>query len=249
MCYDKTLDNHYLILTLAAIARELEAMYGNVLENPAVKHIRLALGLPPSHHGALKEKYKSFFMNGGEPYHFEYNQKAYVITVDAVDVWVQGFAAAVGSSEYAEIKDHALAYVVDIGGYTTDVIKMNSGKVDMHFCESLDMGVIHLYGAVQSAVMAMHQVEIDSLLIEAILAGRYKDKPEIVKTAKEAAQAYIDELVRKLAEKKINFTLGYFVFIGGGAQLFKPALRKALSNTSSVFVADVSATNSFTKEL
>ena len=56
---DKTRDERYFILSLFAIAKELEA-HGS---GTGIQKIDLSIGLPPEHYGALKEKFADYFKN------------------------------------------------------------------------------------------------------------------------------------------------------------------------------------------
>ncbi len=57
---DKTQDDRYFILTLFAIARELQKMG---IDSP-YEEIDLAVGLPPEHFSSLRDKFKSYFCRG-----------------------------------------------------------------------------------------------------------------------------------------------------------------------------------------
>ena len=54
---DKTNDERYFILTLIAIAKELESAG----RNAPFEQVQLAVGLPPEHYGVLKNKFANYF--------------------------------------------------------------------------------------------------------------------------------------------------------------------------------------------
>ena len=54
---DKTNDERYFILTLIAIAKELESAGRHM----PFEQIQLAVGLPPEHYGVLKNKFANYF--------------------------------------------------------------------------------------------------------------------------------------------------------------------------------------------
>ena len=54
---DKTQDDRYFILSLFAIARELEANG----RHSHIEHIELAVGLPPEHYGILRDSFCKVF--------------------------------------------------------------------------------------------------------------------------------------------------------------------------------------------
>lgn len=58
---DKTQDERYFILTLFAVAKELEKA-GSF---SPFEQIDLAVGLPPEHYGALKNKFAQYFKRNG----------------------------------------------------------------------------------------------------------------------------------------------------------------------------------------
>ena len=58
---DKTQDERYFILTLFAIAKELEAA-GHYMPT---ERIDLAVGLPPEHYGVLKDRFAKYFKRDG----------------------------------------------------------------------------------------------------------------------------------------------------------------------------------------
>lgn len=90
---DKTQDDRYFILSLFAIARELDAR-----ENYSpVENIDLAVGLPPEHYGVLKEKFAKYFKSH-DAVKFVYKDKPYNIFINKVMVFPQAYAAVVPQS-------------------------------------------------------------------------------------------------------------------------------------------------------
>ena len=96
---DKTQDERYFILTLFAIAKELE----DTGRYSPVEQIQLAVGLPPEHYGVLKDKFARYFKRDGI-IKFVYKDKPYSIMIDKVMVFPQAYAAVVPKqhgSQYA----------------------------------------------------------------------------------------------------------------------------------------------------
>lgn len=90
---DKTQDERYFILTLFAIAKELE----DTGRYSPVEQIQLAVGLPPEHYGVLKDKFARYFKRDGI-IKFVYKDKPYSIMIDKVMVFPQAYAAVVPKS-------------------------------------------------------------------------------------------------------------------------------------------------------
>ena len=88
---DKTADFRFFILTLFAIAMELE---GKTQIHPEdVVQIQLPIGLPPKHFAELYEKYEAFFRAEGKVLDLNFNGKPYHICIQDVRAFVQDFAA------------------------------------------------------------------------------------------------------------------------------------------------------------
>ena len=132
---DKTRDESFFILSLFAIAKEL-AFAGPL---PSAEKVDLAVGLPPEHYGILKDKFRDYFKRN-ESIQFIYNDKPVTIMIRDVFVYPQAFAAI--APQKGQLKHHLRLFLVDIGGYTTDVLLLRQGKPDMQFCRSLESGVI-----------------------------------------------------------------------------------------------------------
>ena len=233
---DKTKNNNYYILSLFGIAKELE------LAEPERKNfdedINLVIGLPPSHISLLKEKFKEYFMQDEGNVSFVYNEKHFNIVIKDIQVLPQGYPAAL--KYVGKYKDYPTSYIIDIGGYTTDVFVLNKGMPDLNLCESVDMGVIQMCNEVKTAVNREIGAEIGDIEIEETLRGNNSLPPAFRKKIVEIASRYVSELANKLYEKKINFKLFPAVFVGGGSGLFENFLKEEASSESA-FETDVSA--------
>jgi len=132
---DKTSDERFFVLTLFAIAGEISCAY----TPNTILPVSLAVGLPPSHYGALYKKFEAYFKDRGV-LTFEYNQKTYSIRIENALAFPQAVAAA--WTVFGQIKPEPKVMVIDIGGYTADYVQMKDGKADFAVCESLEHGVI-----------------------------------------------------------------------------------------------------------
>lgn len=120
---DKTEDERFYVLTLFAIAKELERR--KVPETLDPIDITLLVGLPPAHYEQLHSRFEQYFLRRREIVDFEYNGKYYSIRVSKVLSYPQAFAAAV--TQFGTLKAHSVAYIIDIGGFTIDVLKLRRG--------------------------------------------------------------------------------------------------------------------------
>ena len=232
---DKTRDESFFILTLFAIAKEL-AFAGPL---PSAEKIDLAVGLPPEHYGLLKDKFRDYFKRN-QSVQFIYNDKPITIMIRDVFVYPQAFAAI--APQKSQLKHHLRLFLVDIGGYTTDVLLLRQGKPDMQFCRSLETGVITMNNDIIRRVGALHDMQIEDEHISAVLAGKETILPEEVKdTIRKSAEQHAINILNQLRELKVDLRSNPAVFIGGGSALFRDYLEKSPLVASATFVESVNA--------
>ena len=191
---DKTQDERYFILTLFAIAKELE----DTGRYSPVEQIQLAVGLPPEHYGVLKDKFARYFKRDGI-IKFVYKDKPYSIMIDKVMVFPQAYAAVVPKSSM--VVNMLRVFVVDIGGYTTDVLLLKNGKPDLQFCRSLETGIITMNNEIIRKVGALHDMRIEDEHISAVLSGQDTILPDDVKqTICGATKLHAQDILNQLRE-------------------------------------------------
>lgn len=113
---DKTSDEDYFVLTLAAIANELQAAFPGGTEY--ICDVGLALGLPVEHLSLrvggelLREKYRKFFGNEGKPIHYMSDGIPFTIRIVDVGVYAQTISAAISDARiYNEMLQSSLSLI------------------------------------------------------------------------------------------------------------------------------------------
>jgi len=235
---DKTKDHRFFILTLFAIAYEIEA--AGKYTNNGTLDIKLNVGLPPSHYSGLYEKYESYFMGPHKPLSFTFRDKPYSIYISEVSSYPQAYAAAM--TVYGMIRDLPRAFVVDIGGFTADYLLLKKGNADLSVCDSLEHGVILLYNAIKSKVSADFDLLIDESDIDSIIKGEKHSFPnEIVHLVDRMASSFVDQLFGKLRERLIDLRVGKTIFIGGGSILLRKYIESSGKVSGCIFIDDIAA--------
>ena len=110
---DKTKDERFFVLSLFAIAKELRQQ--DALQ-PMVE-ADLAVGLPPEHY-ELRSRFAEYFKRGNVQ--FVFNGTPISLMIHQVLVYPQAYAAVVPQAQI--IQRNSRTFVVDIGGFTTDVL-------------------------------------------------------------------------------------------------------------------------------
>ena len=231
---DKTQSDHFFILTLFAIARELRASG----EQPYETDIELAVGLPPEHFSALKDRFAAYFQRGAVK--FNYNGEPVYLDIRQVFVYPQAYAAVAPRSR--SLLSTPRLFVIDIGGMTTDLLLLRNGKPDLQFCRSLELGVITMNNNIIGNVNAEHGILIEDDHIASVIQGRETILPApVIETIWESAQRHTDATLNKLRELQVDLRSTPAIFIGGGAALFRQYIEGSRMVAKSEFISDTKA--------
>lgn len=225
---DKTRDDRYFILTLFAIAKELD----KAGRHGAIEDIQIAVGLPPEHYGTLREKFANYFKDRGVIEYYVGNQ-FYRIMIKDVFVFPQAYAAVAPRS--STIVKTVMVFIIDIGGYTTDVLLLRNGKPDLEYCRSLETGIITMNNEIIRKVNTLHDMKIEDDHIRAVIMGEDVLLPDkIRKTISEQAYEHANGIIDQLRELQVDLRANPAIFLGGGSLV----LRKYIKESPLVMMAD-----------
>lgn len=214
---DKTSNEQFFILTLFAIASELE--YSGQYVPGSTANIELAIGLPPGHYGKQYKEFEKYFERNSY-INFEYKGTKYKIFISSAVSYPQGYAAIVPKID--EIKNYSRAMIIDIGGFSLDYLQIKNGIADMAVCDSLEMGVITFYNDIKSSINSSEDILIDESDIDAIILGKDSVFEQKIKTLIDTkAQEFTDKIINSLRERKIDLKSTHAIFTGGGSILLK----------------------------
>ncbi len=233
---DKTVDDRFFILTLFAIAFELQ---GQAYHPGEVEDIQLCVGLPPAHYGTQYEKFEKYFLERGI-LDFNFDGRQYSVFISKARCYPQAYAATIPI--HLQIKEYPKVIILDIGGFTADYLLVEYGKPDLTVCDSLENGVIVLYNRIKSKINADFDLLLDETDIDAVLQEKPADySDEIISIIKEQAQLFIDDLLSKLRERMIDLRSGKTVFVGGGSILLRKQIEASGKVGVPIFVNEISA--------
>lgn len=211
---DKTVTEDYYLLTLAAIAKELE--YRNA-ERTASVH--LAAGLPLTSFGRDKKKFKEYLLRDGKPVSFRYEGRDYTVTIAEVSLFPQGYAAVLTQPE---LLDEPSVIVADIGGWTVDLMRLDNRIPNAATCRSLELGMIRCLDEIAEQVRRLFGVSMTAVQIETILRGDAVSTDERIRAVIHAqADKYIQNLLSAITESGLDARAMPAIFLGGGAGLLK----------------------------
>ncbi len=208
---DKSVDEDYYLLTLAAVARELNR---NQLTEADVY---LATGLPLSWVRTQRKTFREYLMRNKEV-RFRYNGKDYHVRFVGCSVLPQGFPAVAGELENMK----GVNLLADIGNGTMNILYI----VDKSAMESKSWtekyGVNQCVIAVKNAVLDKYGSRIDDSIIEQVLrTGTANIGQKYLDCITDAAGKYTNGIFEMLYQYDYNPELMHLYVVGGGGCLIK----------------------------
>lgn len=235
---DKTEDDRFYVLTLFAIAGELERAEIMEVDDPI--DITLLVGLPPAHYGQLHERFEKYFLRNRQVVDFEYNDRLYSIRINRVVCYIQALAAAV--TQFSSLKNYPVSYIIDIGGFTVDVLKLRSGRPDLEVMESFEKGTITLYNSIVSQCNSQYARLLEDCDVDEVIKGEPTILPgEVQMTIRNMANQFLGEFYNFIRERGIDVGTAKCVFAGGGSLLLRNMIERGNKVAFPVFIEDIHA--------
>ena len=205
-CAEKTQDEDYYVLTLAAIARELDGKGMNRAK------VHIAAGLPLTWVATQKEDFQKYLLQN-ESVDFIFRNKEYHVEFAGADIYPQGFAAA-----FYRLQDFkGINMLVDIGNGTMNIMYINNSRPLEKKCFTEKYGTHQCVLAVRESLLKELGTVVDDLVIEQVIRTGTADIGEKYLTViRKAAGDYTKEIFHKLREREYNPELMRLYVVGGG---------------------------------
>lgn len=208
---DKIQDSDYYILTLAAIAREME------FRQTHDARVTLAVGLPLTWMSRQKEQFAQYLWQN-QQVDFSFRGKAYRVAIVGIEVFPQGFAAI--ASRLREFKGNNL--LVDIGNGTMNMLYITNGKPQTTKCFTEKFGVHQCTLLARESLLRQFGTAVDDCVIEEVLQNGTADISErYVAAIRDIAMEYVDGIFSKLREREYDPEVVRLYVVGGGGCLVK----------------------------
>ena len=205
-CAEKTQDEDYYVLTLAAIAKELDGKGMNRAK------VHIAAGLPLTWVATQKEDFQKYFLQN-ESVDFIFRNKEYHVEFAGADIYPQGFAAA-----FYRLQDFkGINMLADIGNGTMNIMYINNSRPLEKKCFTEKYGTHQCVLAVRESLLKELGTVVDDLVIEQVIRTGTADIGEKYLTViRKAAGDYTKEIFHKLREREYNPELMRLYVVGGG---------------------------------
>ena len=208
---DKCMDEDYYILTLMAVARELNT------HGLQEADVHLAAGLPLTWVRRQRETFRNYLLQK-ENVNFTFNKKAYRIRFAGCSVYPQGYPAILPL--LGEMRGTTL--LADIGNGTMNLLYIQNRKAVESRCWTEKFGVNQCMIAAQNAVLDSFGVKIDEQTVGAVLRFGTADigKPYLDCITK-AAKQYAEAIFETLRRYEYNPDLMRLIVVGGGGCILR----------------------------
>lgn len=232
---NKTANDTYYLLTMAAIAQELK--YRKAVERTGIV---LAAGLPLASFGREKLPFREYLFRKDQPLRFRYEKESYEIWIEDVKLFPQGYSALALHPEF--ITGEPSVLLIDIGGWTVDLMRLDNGVPNAATCRSLELGGIRCIDEIMEQVRRSTGLSVTGVQIERVLGG---NACTLAPTAKEIilrhGRLYTEQILSAIMEAGFDLKAIPSVFMGGGSAIIKRHVTPQDGLCRQIFLTDVHA--------
>ena len=162
---NKTANDNYYLLTLATIAKEIQQR-----GLPPECSVRIAAGLPLTSFGRDKPKFREYLLRSNQPVNYKFEGVEYSITIEEVAIFPQGYAALM--TEVGLLQDEPSMLLMDLGGWTVDLMRIDNAIPVADTAHSLELGMIRCVDDIREQVRRETGLSLTDAQIENMLAGQ-----------------------------------------------------------------------------
>ena len=203
---DKAIDEDYYLLTLMAVARELNIF--SIQE----ADVHLAAGLPLTWIRHQREEFRSYLLQNLEV-SYRFNNKDYHIRFVGCSLYPQGYPAIV--NRLGDLKGTNL--LADIGNGTMNILYINNKKAQESRCWTEKFGVNQCLIAAKNAILDRFGVKIEEATVEQVLRFKAADiSAPYLNCITAVARQYVANIFSTLRKYEYNPDLVRLYVVGGG---------------------------------
>ena len=208
---DKTKDNDFYLMTLAAVAKEMQ------LAGITSGNVHLAVGLPLTWVKTQREKFRRYMLQN-QSVCYTYNCTECKVNIVGCSVFPQGYTAVI--EHLPEM--NGVNMIADIGNGTLNIMYIENKKPIENKCYTEKLGVEQCVTACKNALRDTYGVEIsDSTITEIIMTGAANIGEKYLNVIVSECKKYYEKIMETL--KKYNYDPGLMKLYvcGGGSCIVK----------------------------
>ena len=208
---DKTMDEDFYVLNLAAIAKELD------IEGITTADVHIAAGLPLTWVKTQREEFRKYLTKNSKV-KFTFRDKQYNIKIVGASVYPQGYTAVIDRlSEMTGVN-----MLADIGNGTMNVMDINNKKPVESKCFTEKLGVNQCVIKAAGMVLDRFGTILDETIIEQMIRTGTADIGEkYLDCITDAIKEYSSYIFETLRKYEYDSELMRLYITGGGATLIK----------------------------
>lgn len=208
---DKTVDNDFYIMTIAAVAMECKA---NKIHDG---NIHISVGIPVSWLREQREALREYIMQN-KKLRFTFDGEKYKLTIKGCSIYPQGYPALIDRLNEME----GMNMIADIGNGTLNVMITSNTKVDERKCYTEKLGVEQYKIAARNAIMEKFGKQTDICIIEEFIRNGSAHIPDHYnEVLREQAVRYAATIMDTLYKYDYDEDLMTLYVVGGGHCLLK----------------------------
>ena len=212
---DKTVNDNYYLLTLAAIAKEIHQR-----GLPPECSVRIAAGLPLTSFGRDKPKFKDYLLRSNQPVNYKFEGMEYSITIEEVAIFPQGYAALM--TETGLLQDEPSMLLMDLGGWTVDLMRIDNAIPAADTAHSLELGMIRCIDETKEQIRRDIGMSVTDAQVERVLAGKACSMDEEARSIiQKQGRLYTERLLSSAMESGFDLKAIPVIMLGGGAAVVK----------------------------
>lgn len=182
--------------------------------------MRIAAGLPLAGFGREKKPFREYLLRSSQPVCFKFEGIAYKITIEDVKLFPQGYSAIALHSEL--IQNEPSVLLMDIGGWTVDLMRLDNGVPNAATCRSLELGMIRCIDETKEQVRRDTGLSVTDAQVERVLTGKPCSMDEDARNIiQKQGRLYKESLLSAAMESGFDLKAIPVVMLGGGASVVK----------------------------
>ena len=208
---DKAMNEDYYLLTLMAVARELNIF--SIQE----ADVHLAAELPLTWIRNQREEFRSYLLQNSEV-SYRFNNKDYRIRFVGCSLYPQGYPAIV--NRLGDLK--GTNFLADIGNGTMNILYINNKKAQESRCWTKKYGVNQCMIAAKNTILDRFGVKIEEATVEQVLRFKAADiSAPYLDCITAVARQYVADIFSTLLKYEYNPDLMRLYVVGGGGCLIR----------------------------
>ncbi len=212
-------DNYYL-LTLVAIAKELKQR-GEKTECS----VTIAAGLPLAGFGREKKPFREYLLRSSQLVCFKFEGITYKITIEDVKLFPQEYSAIAIHPKL--IQNEPSILLMDIGGWTVDLMRLDNGVPNASTCRSLELGMIRCIDEAKEQIRRDVGLSVTDAQVERVLSGKGCSLDEKARSIiQKQGRRYTERLLSAAMESGFDLKAIPVVMLGGGAAFLSAPISK-----------------------